>query len=70
MANGNEHTEMVMTELDWFIVEGLCKEIIGPRHEIDRSRYADPNEEIESMREREEATNPFENQIFEREEGL
>jgi hypothetical protein len=49
MANGNEYAGFEMTELDWLIVGEFCKDIIGPRHEIDRSRYQDPNEEIEMM---------------------
>lgn len=70
MTNGNEHTEIARTELDWLIVGELCKEIIGPRHEIDRSKYKDPNEEIDLMRDRDTDSEPFANEIFEREEGL
>jgi hypothetical protein len=49
MTNGNKHTEIEMTELDWLIVGELCKEVISPRHEIGRSRYSDPNDEIDEM---------------------
>lgn len=48
MCNGNDQPkDFQPTELDWFIVDCFCKEIIGPRHEI--SRYGDPNEEIDMM---------------------
>jgi hypothetical protein len=45
MTNSNEHTRIKMTELDWFIVDMFCKDIIGPRHQVDRT--IDPNEEID-----------------------
>jgi hypothetical protein len=47
MANGNGHTEIEMTDLDWFIIDMFCKDIIGPRHEVER--YPDPNEAIDMM---------------------
>lgn len=48
MCNGNDQPKVFQpTELDWFIVDHFCKEIIGPRHEIER--YTDPNEEIEMI---------------------
>lgn len=47
MYNGKEHTGI--TDLDKLIVGELCKEIIGPRHEVDWSRYEDPNEEIDMI---------------------
>ena len=48
MCNGNAQPKAFQpTELDWFIVDHFCKEIIGPRHEIER--YTDPNEEIEMI---------------------
>lgn len=44
MANSEEHTELVLDELDWFIIDLLCKEIIGPRHEVERPITPTPGE--------------------------
>lgn len=67
MTNSNEHTKIEMTDLDWFIVDMFCKDIIGPRHQVHRT--ADPNEEIDMLQEC-EREDPFANEIFEREEGV
>jgi hypothetical protein len=34
MINPTEDIEM--TELDWWFIDALCKEIIGPNHEVER----------------------------------
>lgn len=42
MSNGNEQPKPFKpTELDWFIVDLFCKEIIGPRHEIEREWFTE-----------------------------
>lgn len=49
MTNGNEQPKKSLSKPAKLIVEHLCREIIGPRHEIDWSRYEDPNEEIDMI---------------------